>query len=81
MPRRRSCRLQHVCTMAQVFNVTGRAHPAEAEIPRIVGGSAAAGPPPQRIMQKASFGNIPNRLLGLIVVDCISLGQHKVAAL
>jgi ribosomal protein L4 len=54
----------------QVFNVTGRAHPTEADVPGVVGGGVATGPPPQRIMQKvvlASSRALTKQPLALLV--------------
>lgn len=56
---------------APVFNVTGRAHPAEAELPGVVGGSPGENTPPQqRIMQKvvlASSHALTKQPLALLV--------------
>ena len=54
----------------QVFNVTGRAQPTEADVPGVAGAGVAAGPPQQRIMQKvvlASSRALTKQPLALLV--------------
>ena len=68
----RGCRrvTSHMLAPLQVFNVTGRAQPTEADVPGVAGAGVAAGPPQQRIMQKvvlASSRALTKQPLALLV--------------
>ena len=60
----------HELALLQVFNVTGRAQPTEADVPGVAGAGVASGTPQQRIMQKvvlASSRALTKQPLALLV--------------